>query len=151
MTESIFTELDKGPQGKHTARKPMISSLRRNLQRELVDRLIDLAQPDDMAASASKTISNLALTHLRQLQEEDQEGPGDGAGQRWIRTRSRTWKTPRSASPRLWTLRSSSTPRVLAAAAVGSSSSTTSAASSATSPDALAARCAGGIRAMVSS
>jgi hypothetical protein len=67
VSESVFTELDKGPQGKHTARKPMISSLRRNLQRELVDRLIDLAQPDDSAAAASKTISNLSLTHLRQL------------------------------------------------------------------------------------
>jgi hypothetical protein len=67
VAESIFTELDRGPQGKHTARKPMISSLRRNLQRELVDRLIDLAQPDDNASAASKTISNLSMTHLRQL------------------------------------------------------------------------------------
>ena len=83
VTDSIFSELDKAqqpqrpgfagigaPQGKHTARKPMISSLRRNLQRELIDRLIDLAQPDDNSSSASKAISNLSMTHLRQLKEK---------------------------------------------------------------------------------
>ena len=70
VTDSIFSELDKAPQGKYTARKPMLSSLRRNLQRGLVDRLIDLAQPDDDSSPASKTISNLALTHLRQLKDK---------------------------------------------------------------------------------
>ena len=65
---AIFTELDKAARMASTRpRKPMISSLRRNLQRRLVDRLIDLAQPDDTATAAAKPISNLALTHLRQL------------------------------------------------------------------------------------
>ena len=73
VTDSIFAELDKPPQGKHTARKPMISSLRRNLQRDLIDRLIDLAQPDDESSTASKTISNLAMTHLRATQGQDRE------------------------------------------------------------------------------
>ena len=61
VTHSIFTEVDKAPQGKFTARKPMISSLRRNLQRELVDRLIDLARPGEDMTAAAKPISNLAL------------------------------------------------------------------------------------------
>jgi hypothetical protein len=47
----------------------MISSLRRNLQRELVDRLIDLAQPGGDRTAAAKPISNLALMHLRLLKE----------------------------------------------------------------------------------
>jgi hypothetical protein len=70
VTASIFSELDTKPQGKYTARKPMISSLRRNLQRELVDRLIDLSQPNGDKTAGAKPISNLALMHLRQLKKE---------------------------------------------------------------------------------
>jgi hypothetical protein len=67
VTKAIFSELQTQPQGKFTARKPMISSLRRNLQRGLVDRLINLAQPGGDMTAAAKPISNLALMHLRQL------------------------------------------------------------------------------------
>jgi hypothetical protein len=67
---AVCTELDKAPQGPFTARKPMISSSRRNLQRVLVDRLIDLAQPGGDTTAASKPISNLALAQLRQLKEK---------------------------------------------------------------------------------
>jgi hypothetical protein len=70
VSASIFSELDTKPQGKYTARKPMISSLRRNLQRELVDRFIDLAQPNGDKTAAAKPISNLAMMHLRQLKKE---------------------------------------------------------------------------------
>ncbi len=48
----------------------MISSMRRNLQRELVDRLITLAQPGGDKTAAAKPISNLAMMHLRQLKKE---------------------------------------------------------------------------------
>jgi hypothetical protein len=48
----------------------MITSMRRNLQRELVDRLIDLAQPGGDKSAAAKPISNLAMMHLRQLKKE---------------------------------------------------------------------------------
>lgn len=70
VTAAVFGELDKVPAGKFSARKPMISSLRRNLQRELVDRLIDLAQPGGDKSAAAKPISNLAMMHLRQLKKE---------------------------------------------------------------------------------
>jgi hypothetical protein len=70
VTGAIFTELDQAPKGPFTARKPMISSLRRNLQRALVDRLIDLAQPGGDTTAASKAISNLALSQLRQLKDK---------------------------------------------------------------------------------
>ncbi len=67
---AVFTELDKMPEGDFTNRKPMISSLRRNLQRDLTDRLIDLAQPGGDTSTASKPISNLAMMHLRQLKDK---------------------------------------------------------------------------------
>jgi hypothetical protein len=40
---AIFIELDAARAGPFTNRKPMISSLRRNLQSEAVDRLVDLS------------------------------------------------------------------------------------------------------------
>lgn len=67
VISGVFTEVEKLPQGKFNARKPMMSSLRRNLQRELVDRLIDLALPGGASTPAAKTISTLATAHLRQL------------------------------------------------------------------------------------
>jgi hypothetical protein len=70
VTTAVFGELDGKPQGKFTARKPMISSLRRNLQRELVDRLIYLAQPGGDKSAAAKPISNLALMQLRRLKKD---------------------------------------------------------------------------------
>jgi hypothetical protein len=70
ITIGVFQELDVVPQGKFSARKPMISSLRRSLQRELIDRLIDLAKPGDDKTAAAKPISNLALMHLRGLKKD---------------------------------------------------------------------------------
>jgi hypothetical protein len=62
----IWSELDQSS-GTYTERKPMISSLRRNLQREHVERLIDLSMPESWAQSSHKPIANLALMHLRDL------------------------------------------------------------------------------------
>lgn len=63
---AIWVELDAG-EGRYTARQPMISSLRRNLQREYVERLIDLSMPDSWGQASHKPIGNLAMMHLRQL------------------------------------------------------------------------------------
>ncbi|CAN5777309.1 zinc-dependent metalloprotease [soil metagenome] len=67
---AIWSELDKQANGDddYTARKPMISSLRRNLQREHLDRLIDLTLPSSGGNASSKPISNLAQMQLRELQ-----------------------------------------------------------------------------------
>jgi hypothetical protein len=51
-----------------TARKPLVSSIRRNLQREHIDRLIDLSLPAKGAPAAYKPIANLAAMQLRGLQ-----------------------------------------------------------------------------------
>ncbi len=67
LTTSIFSEIADRPGKSFTARQPMISSLRRNLQREYIERLIDLAGPDTIDGAAGKPISNLALAKLREI------------------------------------------------------------------------------------
>jgi hypothetical protein len=70
ISTSVWSELDKTPSGKFTARKPMISSLRRNLQREYVERMIDLTFPGAGSGEAYKPVSNLAMFKLRQLKDK---------------------------------------------------------------------------------
>ena len=62
----VWTELETAPEGDFSPRKPMISSLRRNLQREHLARLIDLSLPGAGHAAAFKPISNLATMQLRE-------------------------------------------------------------------------------------
>jgi len=64
---AIWAELDKPLPDGATARKPTVSSLRRNLQREHLDRLIDLTMPQSGMSAADKPISNLAMVRLRDL------------------------------------------------------------------------------------
>jgi hypothetical protein len=47
----------------------MISSLRRNLQREHLELLIDLSKSDYMGTAAYKPIANLVVEKLRQIKE----------------------------------------------------------------------------------
>lgn len=68
--KSVWTELDKSPGQQFTAREPMVSSLRRNLQRQHLEFLIFLTEPASFSGEASKPISNLALLQLRALQEK---------------------------------------------------------------------------------
>ncbi len=67
---AIWTELDSTPGQKFTARQPMISSLRRNLQREYVERLIDLTLPGGASGGAGKAVATLSVAKLRQLKEK---------------------------------------------------------------------------------
>ncbi|TVQ56904.1 MAG: DUF5117 domain-containing protein [Phycisphaerales bacterium] len=64
VVEAIYTELENGADGRYTEREPMISSLRRNLQSEMTDRLIDLALDPRGVPSPVPT---LARFHLRNL------------------------------------------------------------------------------------
>jgi hypothetical protein len=66
---SVWNELDNTG-GRHTARKPAISSLRRNLQREYLDRLIELSLPGAGDSAAYKPVSNLSMFKLRQLRDK---------------------------------------------------------------------------------
>lgn len=69
-TQAIFSEIAKAPRESHTDRKPMITSLRRNLQSEYVERLIDLRLMTGGNSEANKAIGSLATYHLRNLGEK---------------------------------------------------------------------------------
>lgn len=67
INSAVWSELDQDcPDGRND-RKPMISSLRRNLQREHMQRLVDLILETSNATAAYKPISNLARMELRAL------------------------------------------------------------------------------------
>ena len=67
ISDSIWSELDDNGAANFTARKPMISSLRRNLQREHLDRLIALSLPGGGYGASSKPVANLCVFKLREL------------------------------------------------------------------------------------
>ncbi len=67
VTAAVWKELEEAPTGKFTERKPAVSSLRRNLQSEHLDRLIDLTKAGRIGSAAMKPISNLASMTLRDL------------------------------------------------------------------------------------
>lgn len=69
VDKAIWVELQVKPDVTYTARKPLISSLRRNLQEEHLDRLVDLALPSSGGPTAQKTISNLAMMQIRDLKD----------------------------------------------------------------------------------
>jgi len=69
ISDDVWSELDGDVGRRFTARDPMISSLRRNLQSEHVDRLIDLSLPGAMPGAASKPISDLAAWHLSRISD----------------------------------------------------------------------------------
>lgn len=67
VTNAIWSELDAKAEGEYSARKPLISSLRRNLQREHLERLIDLTLPGSGSDAAGRAISMLASQQLRDV------------------------------------------------------------------------------------
>lgn len=73
LSDSIWTEVGNWKDGQQfSARKPFISSLRRNLQREHLDRLIDLVTKTDWArlSPAYAPITDLATSQLMTLQNK---------------------------------------------------------------------------------
>lgn len=70
VNAAVWSELEQPcPEGRN-ARMPMITSLRRNLQREHMQRLVDLILEDTDATAAYKPISNLARMELRDLSQQ---------------------------------------------------------------------------------
>ena len=70
ISNEIWSELVQEPSKKYTAREPMISSLRRNLQREHLELLIDLSKSDYFGTAAYKPIANLVMEKIRQIKED---------------------------------------------------------------------------------
>ena len=74
LTKAIWKEIeDVDTETKFTARKPLIGSMERNLQREYVERLADLISPSAGSSAAYKPIYDLASTELRALGEKLEE------------------------------------------------------------------------------
>jgi hypothetical protein len=69
VTGAIWTEVETAPSSSYSNRKPYVSSLRRNLQREHLERLIDLSMPGTVRGAAGKPVSNLATAKLRDIRE----------------------------------------------------------------------------------
>lgn len=67
VTESIWSEVGEKVSEKYTTRKPMISSLRRNLQREHLDRLLSMAFETSGYNSSAKPVKMLSSMHLRSI------------------------------------------------------------------------------------
>lgn len=72
VSDAIWSELSEKT-GRYTVKQPMISSLRRNLQREHLERLIDLSLPRDGSSASMRTIANLAVARLRSIQKAIEE------------------------------------------------------------------------------
>lgn len=68
--DSIWTELEASPSRRYSASEPYISSLRRNLQAEHVDRLIGLSQRGSMTGAAARPLNALCRSELRELKEK---------------------------------------------------------------------------------
>ncbi|MCH2201545.1 MAG: zinc-dependent metalloprotease [Fuerstiella sp.] len=67
ISAAVWGELSQEAQGEYSARKPLISSLRRNLQREHLQRLIDLTLPGNGNSAASRAISMLSAAQLQNV------------------------------------------------------------------------------------
>jgi len=73
---AVWSELSSECPENRNDRKPMISSLRRNLQREHLQRLFDLVLEQSSSTAAYKPISNLARFELVKLQKQINESVG---------------------------------------------------------------------------
>ena len=80
ISDEVWSELDGSVTETHTARQPMISSLRRNLQSEHLERMIDLSMIDSGFGASSKPISTLSRRKLRELRDRiEQVMESDGS------------------------------------------------------------------------
>lgn len=70
VSDAIWSELDTAPDRRSSARQPMISSMRRNLQSEHIQRLMDLTLPDPFGGASAKPVSNLAVANLESIRSK---------------------------------------------------------------------------------
>jgi len=64
LTASIYSELDSTKEGEYTERKPAITSLRRNLQRNYLDRLTKIALGQTDAPHDCRSIARMEIKSL---------------------------------------------------------------------------------------
>ena len=68
--KSIWSELEGEVNDTYSARDPYISSLRRNLQRAHLERMLDMAGPSNGFGAVSTPVSTLTRRQLRDLQRD---------------------------------------------------------------------------------
>ncbi|HEX2838386.1 MAG TPA: zinc-dependent metalloprotease [Phycisphaerales bacterium] len=69
IDDAVWKELDKSPGG--SVKKPYISSLRRGLQSEYVDRLVNLSMPGGaLRGESGKAVSTLVTSKLRSISKK---------------------------------------------------------------------------------
>ncbi len=78
VTGAIWSELDDWKTVEASDRKPLVSSLRRNLQTEHLERLFDLASEQNSATAAMRPIANLASMTLKDLNAKIEAIVGQG-------------------------------------------------------------------------
>lgn len=67
VSDSVWSDVKPAAGTKYSAAKPMLSSFRRNLQREHLDRLVTLSLPKSANSPAQRTIATLSVLKLRQI------------------------------------------------------------------------------------
>lgn len=67
VTAAIWRETKNAKRGSYSPSEPMVSSFRRNLQREHIERLITLALMDRTSSPAMRTISSMAKRELKAI------------------------------------------------------------------------------------
>ena len=67
VTDAIWKECAEQSSQRYSVEAPMVSSFRRNLQREHLERLIDLALLPDVPSPALRTISSMATQEMRRI------------------------------------------------------------------------------------
>jgi hypothetical protein len=67
IAAGVWDELGSSPSKSYTNRDSMISSLRRNLQRQHIERLVSLSNPSPAFGAAGKPVSTIAMLQLREL------------------------------------------------------------------------------------
>ena len=70
VTKAAWGEISKDCPENCSVRKPMISSLRRNLQHEHIDRLVDLVLAKSSGSAATKPVKDLARMQLVDLKSQ---------------------------------------------------------------------------------
>lgn len=70
IKDSVWRELGVEPKRDYTSREPKVSSLRRNLQREHLTRLIDLSMMSEGFNSVEMPVKTLAVAQLRGLHDD---------------------------------------------------------------------------------
>jgi len=81
LTDSIWSEIKEVPAGSFTNRKPLVSTIRRNLQQEYTGQLIDLALEDASGPSppSARTQAWVRLSWLRdRITAARRNSRGDG-------------------------------------------------------------------------